>query len=163
MEGGRISTLLDAETSLNGGKILAVLLGGDKEIAIRCAALAIDFRDGVGRSRTVLFDTEETRTDGSGTIDLRAEQFDFVLRPEAKRPAILSLRAPVRLNGSFRHPQLSVDKQVVLARAGGALVLAAINPFAAFLPLLEKGSGEASRCGAALGSIPAAKADEKKR
>jgi uncharacterized protein involved in outer membrane biogenesis len=117
IDGGHISNLLDAETTLNGGKILRLLMGGDKDIAIHCAALAVDFHNGMGQSRTVVFDTEQTRTDGSGTINLRDEKLDFLLRPKPKRPAILSLRAPVRFHGSFKHADFAVDKGVVLARA----------------------------------------------
>jgi hypothetical protein len=41
------------------------------------------------------------------------------------------------------------------------VLLAAINPFAVFLPLIETGHGEDSQCAAILGSVPAAKANEK--
>src|SRR5207249_3076400 len=88
-------------------------------------------------------------------------KIDFLLKPEPKRPAILSLRAPVRLQGTFRHAGFSVDKQVVAARAGAATLLAAINPLAVFLPLIETGRGEYGGCAAVLGSVPAARADEK--
>jgi uncharacterized protein involved in outer membrane biogenesis len=160
MEGGHISNLLDAESSLNGGKMLSVLLGGDHDIAIRCAAIALEFNRGLGESKTLVFDTEQTRTDGSGTINLRDEKFDFLLHPKPKSPGILSLRAPVRLYGSFKHAEFSVDKRVVLARAGGAALLAAINPFALFLPLIETGQAEDSQCAKALGAVPAAQANE---
>jgi AsmA family protein len=160
MEGGRISNLLDAASSLNGGKVLGVLLGGDHDIAIRCAAIAVDFSKGLGQSKILVFDTEQTRTEGSGTINLRDETFDFLLRPKPKRAGILSLRAPVRLYGSFKHADYSIDKRIVLARAGGAVLLAAINPFAVFLPLLETGQAGDSQCANVLGAVPAAQANE---
>jgi uncharacterized protein involved in outer membrane biogenesis len=146
MEGGRISNLLDAELGLNGGKILALLIGGDRNIDINCGALAFEFENGLGSSRTILFDTAQTRTEGRGTIDLRDEKFDFLLAPRPKRPGILSLRAPLRLYGSFTHPDYSVDKGAVLMRAGGATVLGAINPLAFFVPLIEPGKPADNRC-----------------
>jgi AsmA protein len=159
MEGGHISNLLDAESSLNIGKMFRLILGGDRDIAVRCAAVSLDFKKGVGESKTVLFDTEQTRTEGSGTVNLRDEKFDFLLHPKAKNPG-LSLRAPIRFYGSFKHADYSIDKRVVAARVGGAALLAAINPFAAFLPLIETGLAEDSQCAAALGAVPAARANQ---
>jgi uncharacterized protein involved in outer membrane biogenesis len=150
MEGGRISNLLDAELSLNGGKILALMIGGDRNIAIHCGALAFQFENGLGRSQAIVLDTEQTRTEGTGTIDLRDEKFDFQLRPKPKRPGILSLRAPLRLHGTFDHPEYSVDKGKVLARAGGAALLGAINPLAFFVPLIEPGKPSNGQCAGVL-------------
>jgi AsmA family protein len=152
MEGGRISNLLDAELGLNVGKILVLMIGGDRNIDIHCGALAFQFENGLGRSQVIVLDTEQTRTEGTGTMDLRDEQFDFLLKPRPKRPSILSLRAPIRLHGSFEHPDYSVDKGKLLARAGGATVLGAINPLAFFLPLIEPGKPSDGQCAGVLGA-----------
>ena len=64
-EGGRISSKLDAALELNAGKFLRVLITGDKTIAINSGAIDFGFEDGVGKSRTIRLDTEQTRIDGA--------------------------------------------------------------------------------------------------
>ena len=157
MDGGRISNLLDAALGLNGGKALSLAMGGDKTIGIRCGAIAFDFEHGVGHSRTILFDTDQTRTDGTGTIDLGQETLDLVLTPRPKKPTILSARSPIRVQGSFGRVDVSIDKGAVLARAGAAAALAALNPLALFIPLVEPAQARDSACAAVLASIPVRK------
>ncbi|VTU34234.1 putative protein involved in outer membrane biogenesis [Variovorax sp. SRS16] len=146
--GGRISNLLDAASSLNGGKVLELLVGGDKTIEVNCGGMAFDIKDGQGTSSLFLIDTEQTQILGSGTFDLARERFDFTIAPKPKRVGILSLRTPVRLYGSFRKPDFQIEKGPLLARAGGALALAAAAPFAALLPLIETGPGVNTNCAA---------------
>jgi uncharacterized protein involved in outer membrane biogenesis len=150
---GRISNLLDALASLNGGKIIAVLVGGDKDIAVRCGGAAFSVRDGIGKSQLFVVDTEQTRVDGGGTFNLKDEQFNFTVTPKPKKPGILSLRTPLYLYGSFRHPQYGLDKSKLVLRVGSAIALDLISPFAAVLPLIETGSGTDSDCAQILAPV----------
>jgi len=144
---GRISNLLDAVSGLNGGKILALLVSGDKTIQINCGGVAFDVKNGQGTTSLFVVDTEQTQILGTGGFDLAHERFDMTISPKPKRMGILSLRTPVRVFGSFKHPDYSVEKGPLLARAAGALALAAAAPVAALLPLIETGPGESSNCG----------------
>jgi uncharacterized protein involved in outer membrane biogenesis len=161
MDGGRISNMLDAKIALNVGKIIKLKITGDRDIAINCAALAFRFENGLGHSHVILFDTEQTRTEGKGTVDLRDENVDFLLQPHPKQPGILSLRSPLRINGSFTDPKYSVDKGAILLRAGGAAALGAVNPLAFFVPLIEPGKAAGNRCTAVLGDMRGATANIK--
>lgn len=149
--GGRVSNLADALVGLNGAKILGLLATGDKNIALRCAAIDLDVKNGVGQTRTFVFDTEQTEILGSGSVNFSTEHFDIVLHPEPKQPSILSLRSPIHLSGSFKHPTFAVDKTAVIARAGGAIALGILNPLAALLPLLEPGPGRDTDCATLFG------------
>ena len=144
---GRVSNLLDAASGLNGGKILALLVAGDKTIQINCGGVAFDIKDGKGTSSMFVIDTEQTQILGTGGFDLANERFDMTVSPKPKQMGILSLRTPVRVFGSFKQPDYSVEKGPLLARAAGALALAAVAPIAALLPLIETGPGESSNCG----------------
>ncbi len=86
---GRISNLLDAASGLNGGKVLALLLGGDKDIVIRCGGVNFDVADGRGKSTLFVIDTEQTQVLGSGSFDLAHERFDLHGEAQAQggRPA----------------------------------------------------------------------------
>lgn len=155
---GRISNLLDAIAGLNGGKALALFVGGDKDIAVNCGGMAFAVNDGIGRSQLFVVDTEQTRIDGTGTFSLKEEEFAFTVAPKPKKPGILSLRTPVYLQGSFRHPKFGLDKERLALRAGSAVVLALVNPLTALLPLIETGPGKDTDCFKLLAPVQGAQA-----
>ncbi|QHI96889.1 AsmA family protein [Xylophilus rhododendri] len=143
---GRISNLIDAASGLNGGKVLALLAGGDKTIEVNCGGLAFDVKDGKGTAKLFVVDTEQTQILGTGGFDLAQETFNMEIAPKPKRPGILSLRTPVKVFGTFKNPDYSLEKGPLLARAGGAVALAVVAPLAAVLPLIETGPGENTNC-----------------
>jgi hypothetical protein len=65
----------------------------------------------------------------------------------------LSLRTPLYLYGSFRHPQYGLDKGKLVLRVGSAIALDLISPFAAVLPLIETGSGTDFNCSQILAPV----------
>ena len=73
VSGGTISSLLDAKMGLQGGRVVRSMLVGAEPIAIRCAAAVLDVERGTARIRSLVVDSERTRTLGSGTIDLGKE------------------------------------------------------------------------------------------
>jgi uncharacterized protein involved in outer membrane biogenesis len=148
MSQGHVSNLLDALSGLNGGKVLMLLVGGDRQIAVNCGGIAFDVKGGRGNSTLFVVDTEQTQILGRGTFDLEHERFDIVVAPKPKRAGVLSLRSPVRLYGTFRQPDFAIEKGPLMARAGGSLALAAVGPLAALLPLIETGPGQDTDCGA---------------
>jgi hypothetical protein len=101
---GTISSLLDAKMGLQGGRIVRGLLIGAEPIALRCAAAVIDVRKGEGRIRTLVVDTDRTRTTGSGTIDLGHRTLDVVLTPQAKQPGLFVLDRSIHLRGAMAEP-----------------------------------------------------------
>ena len=108
MEGGGISNLLDAKLGLNGGKILRLLITGDRAIGINNAIVAFDFEKGLGKSKTILLDTDQTHTQGTGIIDLRDETVDVLLTPRPKKRGIFFLHSSIRIHGSIRQPKFSL-------------------------------------------------------
>ena len=155
---GQLSNLLDAASGLNGGKIITLLMGGDKPIPVRCGAASFDIKNGQGKSRVFVIDTEETRIEAEGGFDLDKERLDLTFAPKPKNAGILSLRTPVHVFGSFREPDFALDKKGLALRGGGVLALALINPLAALIPLIETGPGEDTDCGRLLAAArPAAK------
>ena len=153
---GRISNIVDAAAGLNGGKLLALFVGGDKDIQLNCGGLYFDVKDGIGQAQMFVVDTAQTRVDGSGSFSLKDEQFAFTVEPKPKKPGILSLRTPVYLHGSFRNPDFSLDKSRIFLRVGSAVALALINPLAAILPLIETGPGTNTDCARVLAPVQGA-------
>ena len=153
---GRISNMIDAIAGLNGGKVISLFVGGDKDIAVNCGGVAFSVKDGIGQSQLFVIDTEQTRIDGSGSFNLKDERFDITVSPKPKNPGILSLRTPVHLYGSFRHPDFELDNGQLLLRAGGAVALALVNPLAALIPLIETGPGTNTDCARLLAPVQGA-------
>ena len=151
MDRGRVSNLLDAKLGLDGGKILGLLIRGDREIALNCAAVAIEFRKGVGRSHAFVIDTEETHADGTITVSLRDERFDLLLTPKPKDPGLFTLSASIRGEGSLNRPHFSVDKRVPLPRGETGR---SAKVHALLRPLVPAGD---SACAATLRAQPAAR------
>jgi uncharacterized protein involved in outer membrane biogenesis len=109
MDRGRISNLADAKLGFNFGKAVSIFLRGDSDIAIVCAAIVFDVNDGIARARTLVLDTEHTRVEGAGTIDLTREQVDLRIVPEPKKPGLFTRSAAIRIRGPLRAPAVSAE------------------------------------------------------
>ncbi len=145
----------------NGRKVISLLVGGDKDIALNCGGMAFTVKDGIGQSQLFVIDTAQTRIDGSGSFSLKDEHLDIVIVPKPKRPGILSLRTPVHLFGSFRHPDFGLDQGRLALRAGAAVALALVNPLTALIPLIETGPGQDTDCARLLAPVQGAKQQAK--
>lgn len=110
MVGGRISNLADAKLGLNVGKMLRLKISGDRSIDIHCAVIAFDFTNGLGKSRAILLDTEQTHIEGNGTLNLREESLDVLLEPTQKKQGLFSLDSAIRVHGPLKHPVVALDK-----------------------------------------------------
>src|SRR3546814_2017355 len=76
--------------------------------------------------------------DITGQINLATERLDLDIRPENKTLRIFTLRSPLYAKGTFKNPDVGVQKGPLIARAGAAVVLGVVaTPFAALLPLLR--------------------------
>ena len=73
------------------------------------------------------------------------------IKPESKGVRIISLRSPLYVSGTFKDPDVGVDKGAVAMKAGAAVVLGtAVAPLAALLALINPGPGEEAPCPALL-------------
>src|SRR5262249_13254291 len=127
------SNLADAKLGLNIGKAMSVMVRGDRQIPVHCGALAFVFSNGIGKSKAMVLDTEQTYVEGGGTIDLRDQRFDLVLDPRPKRPGLLTLRSFIELHGSFRPGALHLDHRITREPSGG--VSAGDADYASWAPL----------------------------
>jgi hypothetical protein len=114
MSDGSISGLLVELAGLDVIEALG-LLPEDTPTGIRCMVADLDVQDGVAASRMLLLDTEDTRIEGTGTIDLGEEALDLAITPHPKDLTLLSLRARVLIDGTFKAPAPSLDAASILA------------------------------------------------
>ena len=143
---GSVSKLLLEAMGLNIGSVVLTKLAGDKQVKLNCMVTDFAVSNGVMKSRLFVVDTSDARIDIGGTVNLGNEQLDLTLRPDAKSMRVLSLRAPIYVRGTFKEPDLSIDKGTLALRAGGALALAVVAPVAAIVPLVSTAPGETSEC-----------------
>jgi len=103
--GGTISSALDARMGLQLGRVVRGILLGAQPIALRCAAAALDVERGTAKIRSLVVDSERTRTIGTGSLDLAKEALDVVLTPEPKQPGLFNLDRSIHLSGPLREPR----------------------------------------------------------
>ena len=133
---GHISKTLMEEAALNVPNIVLAKITGDKQIEINCAAADFVAKQGVYDSRLFLIDTEAAQISVDGSLNVADETLDLTVHPNTKGLRFLSLRSPIHVKGTFKKPDVGIDKSVLLARGAGAIGLAVVAaPAAALLPL----------------------------
>jgi len=146
MGAGQVSNLLLELAGLDIAESLKFLIGRDRSVRLRCAYADFGVDEGIARTRSLTFDTTDTVILGKGSISLRDEQLDLVLRPRPKDVSPISLRVPLEVRGTFKDPRLSPQPGPLVARAAVAAALYAIAPPAALLALIETGPGKDVGC-----------------
>jgi hypothetical protein len=147
---GQVSNLLLELVGLDGREILKFLMGGDKDVRVRCGATSFDVKQGLMSTRAVVFDTTDTVVYGKGSANLANEQLDVWLYPYPKDKSILSLRTPINIGGTLGAPKVTPDKKALIERGAAAIALGVINPLLSLAATIEPGPGEDANCGAIL-------------
>ncbi len=144
---GHVGNLIMELAGLDVAESLKFLFTGDKQIPLRCAFADFGVKDGRMDSRALAVDTTDTLIIGEGSINLKNEQMDLLLKPRPKDISILALRSPLRIDGTFKDPSFRPDFKALGIRGAIALALGSIAPPAALLATFEPGPGKDSDCG----------------
>ncbi|HBK47020.1 MAG TPA: AsmA family protein [Xanthomonadaceae bacterium] len=144
---GHIGNLIMELAGLDIAESIKYLITKDRQIPLRCAFGDFGVRDGLMTSRALAFDTTDTIVLGEGSINLKDESLDLLLRPRPKDRSILTFRSPLRIGGTFKDPSFRPDLKALGMRGAIALALGSIAPPAALLATIETGPGEDSNCG----------------
>jgi uncharacterized protein involved in outer membrane biogenesis len=155
VENGTVSKFLLEAMGLNLGSVVISKLFGDKPVQINCGVSDFAMTDGVARARTFVLDTKDAVIETTGGIDLRNERLALTIHPDSKGLRIFSLRSPLYVGGTMKHPKVSPDIGVMALRAGGALSLALLAPVAtAVLPLIDLSpGGDETQCAKLLADL----------
>lgn len=143
---GQFGNLLPVFATLVGGDIIKFLLRGDRNVELRCAAMAFDVNKGLMTGRTLVLDTTNAVFYATGQANLATETLDFVVRPEPKSKNILSLRTPLVIGGTFGSPTGGVKVVPLAGRGLAALALGTVNPLLGLAATIETGPGQDSDC-----------------
>lgn len=147
---GSVSKFTLELAGLNLANVVFVKLFGDRQIHLNCLASDFAVTQGDARVRRFVVDTDEAIIDVSGDINLAHETLNLDIHPKTKGLRIFSLRTPLYAKGSFKQPDVGLDKGPLVLKAGAAVALAAASPLAALLPLVNPGKTGDTDCAAEL-------------
>ena len=145
MIGGNLSAVLIDLSGLEFGNSLLSALGMPERTPVKCLVTELPLVAGVLYVRSLSVDTGEALVNGRGSINLKDEAVDMLLRTEAKHFSIGSLPAPILIKGTLKHPSIRPGAEMAV-RGGLAGVLAALFPPLALLPTIQFGIGEQHQC-----------------
>ncbi|MFZ4832372.1 AsmA family protein [Rouxiella sp. Mn2063] len=148
---GVISRSLMEIAGLNVGNYLVSRLFGDDEVKINCAAADVNIKNGLAKPDLLVFDTENALINVTGTSNFANERLDLTIDPDSKGMRVLTLRSPLYVRGTFKHPDAGVKPGPLIARGAAAVALGVVlTPAAGLLALVSPSDNETNQCGAIL-------------
>lgn len=140
MNGGEISDLMLRLANLDVANAAATWLRGDRPVPVRCLVGDFTAEGGHLRPRTLLLDTEHTRINGGGEIDLKSETLNLKFEAKPKDNSLFALRGPIQVGGKLGDPAVRLNLAGIAARGGAAALLGIVAaPLAAILPFVQHG------------------------
>jgi len=139
VDNGSISHLLTEAAGLDIAQGLGLLLRGDKKLELNCARLDGSFKAGVLRPRSAVVDNRDSRMDIDGRVSLADETLDLRVVAKPKDFSLLTLRAPVRVQGTLAAPRVALEGKALGGKALAAIALGALTPPAALLAFIDPG------------------------
>ena len=149
MDGGNISEMVLRLSNLDFANSLLLLLGGDKNVPIRCAVANFKAVDGTFTVQDLVLDTTKVNIAGDGTVNFADESLHLRLVSQSKGFSLVSLRGPILVTGTLMKPKVKPDTAKVATRGGAAIGLAVVTVgVAGLIPLLDFGDTKDSNCAA---------------
>ena len=147
MNDGVVSRNLMEILGLNVGNFIVGQIFGDDEVRVNCAAANLDINSGLVRPQIFAFDTQNALVNITGNLRLASEQMDLTIDPESKGMRIITLRSPLYVRGTFKHPDYGVKPGPLIVRGAVAAALATlVTPAAALLALISPSEGDTNQC-----------------
>ena len=144
---GTVSEFIMEAIGLNAGRVVVTKLFGDRQVKLNCMATDLNIKDGVMTPQIFLLDTEDATVQVDGNVNLAKETLDLDILPRSKGLRLLSLRSPLYVEGTFKDPDVGVNKTAIALRAGAAVALGAVAaPLAGLLALTHSGPEQDSPC-----------------
>lgn len=135
-KGGSISGLIVEGIGLDVVEALALFVGDDAMVPIRCGLVEFDAEGGTLFARRAIVDTSDSVVLARGSANLRDELLNMQVEARPKDFSLIDLATPIAISGSFEDPEISL---------GG------LDP----LPFFELGQAEDVNCGRLLASASA--------
>lgn len=143
--GGDVSALLPDLMGLKVGSAILSALGVPQRSDLKCFIADMPLRKGILSTNSLLMMTNDTRTLGGGTIDLRSETLDYHVTTRSTSFNVLSFPGRVNITGPLTSPNIMPGTEII-GRAVATAALAVAFPPAILLPTIQFGVGKGSVC-----------------
>ncbi len=165
---GQGSSLAQIMGSLNGNvyllmekgsanaKAIDMLVGGvtamvgtmfaeqSSKTQINCAICDLKFTNGILKPQLIVLDTQYSTVFADGQVDLKKEQMDIKVSPQAKG-VTLSVAYPVRLHGRLNKPGIEIEKTDAILKTG-ELWANIVYPPSALIKFSDLSGGRQNPC-----------------
>jgi hypothetical protein len=144
MDGGQINAVIVEAIGLDVGEVLALLVSDADEqttmVPLECLVGQFAVEDGVMQTEALVLKTADSTITGSGQIDLGEERLALELLSHPQDASALTASTPVRIEGTFKEPELDLISEELQQKSLAALALGVILPvIGAVLPFIETG------------------------
>jgi AsmA family protein len=147
MEGGSVGELALRMSNLDIANSLLVMLGGDRQVPVRCMVGIFNAANGKFKAKALVLDTAKVNMTGTGEVDFDDESLHLRLVSQSKGFSLASLRGPIAVTGSFMTPVLKPEMGTAAVRGGLAVALGlATAGVGALIPLVDLGKRGDSNC-----------------
>lgn len=161
---GSVSHLIVEAAGIDLAQAVGVLIRGDKDLPVQCGIADLTVKDGRVTPQPMIVDTRDSLVRVEGDVSLATERMKLRAKVEPKDASPLTLRTPLKVEGTLSDPDISLEKAPLLRRALPAAVLGvAVTPLAALLPLVDLGEEPDDETKAALSECNAALARRAKQ
>lgn len=154
---GSVSHLIVEAAGIDLAQAVGVLIRGDKDLPVQCGIADLAVKDGRVTPQPMIVDTRDSLVRVEGDVSLATERMKLRAKVEPKDASPLTLRTPLKVEGTLSDPDISLEKAPLLRRVLPAAVLGvAVTPLAALLPLVDLGEEPDDQAKAALSECNAA-------
>ncbi|HEY4274052.1 MAG TPA: AsmA family protein [Rhizomicrobium sp.] len=147
MPHGQMRKSLAEWMGVNALSALGLNLSGDQSRTdLRCAVLSFNARNGVLGAQRMVLDTDPTRVDGNGSINLKDETMDLTMKGQPKHFELLHIRAPITVSGRLGAPSIGVDAKPAVMQGVIGAGLGLLSPLASLFAFIDPGLGDDANC-----------------
>ncbi|MFT8364593.1 MAG: AsmA family protein [Gluconobacter cerinus] len=143
--GGDVTALLPDLLGLKLGSAVLSALGIPNRSRLECLVADMPLDSGILKTKSLLLQTETTRTTGTGTVNFHNDTLDYAVTTRSIHPQILSLPGAVHIFGPLSGPNILPGAELV-GRVAASVGLGVLFPPAALIPTIQLGVGEGSAC-----------------
>lgn len=156
MDGGSVSELMLRLSNLDIANSIAALLGGNKQVPIRCMVSNFKVVQGDFKVEALVLDTPKVNITGAGDVNFADESLNLRFVSQSKGFSLASLRGPIDVTGTFRKPSVHPAAGNAIARGVIAAALGVVTAgIGTLIPLLDFGKDKNSNCEALIGKAKA--------
>jgi hypothetical protein len=137
-EGGEIHNRTLKIFAVGLGSILGPLFGGKSDAQVNCIVARFDLKQGVAKSRALLFDSEAVTLAGEGKIDLRDEKLKLHFSTSTRSVSLASLAVPFTVGGTLKSPKVTANPIAAATGAAKAVAEGAANTAKSIVGTLER-------------------------